>query len=544
MALFYCRILIYGAVSLLVNKKNINKKRGRNPDMPGHGRDDGETDDYRNIANFLNAILDNIPHMVFVKEAKQLRFVRFNKAGEKLLGYKRQEMIGKNDYDFFPREQADFFTQKDRQVLEKDEITDIPEEPINTREGLRWLHTKKIPIKDERGNPMFLLGISEDITDKRKSREQLQQLGDIIESSPDFVGYGRADNAQVLYINPAGKEMCGLSGDEDVTKYKIFDLHPVHVNKMLREEILPYAAEHMAWRGEAAFKNLKTGAEIPVSMLVLCHRNSKGEAEKFSTISRDITEEKKREKQITRLNEDLANKTLFLETSNQEMQSFTYSISHDLRSPIRALNGFTKIFENRYSALIDDEGKKMLETISSNAKRMGQLVDGLLTFSHLRKREIEKTTVDMNAIAKEAIDELTRLSGDAFHGKIVMQELPPANCDAALTRQVWINLIDNAIKFSRPKAKPLIEIGCHQKDGETIYYVKDNGAGFDMRYYNKLFGVFQRLHHASEFAGTGIGLALVKRIVERHGGRVWGEGRLNEGATFYFTICAAENAGK
>jgi light-regulated signal transduction histidine kinase (bacteriophytochrome) len=222
--------------------------------------------------------------------------------------------------------------------------------------------------------------------------------------------------------------------------------------------------------------------------------------------------------------------------SNKELESFSYSVSHDLRAPIRAINSFSAIIRDKYYQIFDDEGKEYMDIIFNEAIRMGHLIDDLLSFSRLGKKELQKNYNDMNLIVRNAVDEVNRLSDEKYSAKVKIKKLPSALCDGALMHQVFVNLLSNAFKYSRPKAKPVIEIGASQEDGSTIFYVKDNGVGFDMKYYDKLFGVFHRLHSDDQFKGTGIGLAVVQRIVIRHGGRVRAEGKVGQGATFYFSL--------
>jgi light-regulated signal transduction histidine kinase (bacteriophytochrome) len=256
-------------------------------------------------------------------------------------------------------------------------------------------------------------------------------------------------------------------------------------------------------------------------------------------IVQDITERKKAENEILALNRDLEDRvkkrTAQLEVANKEMEAFTYSVSHDLRSPLRIIDGYAQILIEDYVAKLDEEGQRTLGIIMSNAKKMGQLIDDLLNFSKISRTEIRKINVNMNQIVDEVIQEL-RVSGEIIPRHLTIDTLPSGNCDASLIKQVWINLLSNAIKYSGAKPEPEISIGTTHGDGKTIYYIKDNGAGFDMQYYHKLFGVFQRLHSHHEFSGTGVGLAIVNRIIHGHGGSVWAEAKVDEGATFYFSL--------
>lgn len=229
-------------------------------------------------------------------------------------------------------------------------------------------------------------------------------------------------------------------------------------------------------------------------------------------------------------------RTAELETANKEMESFSYSVSHDLRAPIRAINGFAKIIEKQYVSQLDDEGKNLLNTITAEASRMGQLIDDLLAFSRLGKKEIQKAKVGMTELAKEVVNEILKLEAEKYKAIITIDQLPSADCDRVLIKQVFVNLISNALKFSSQNPEPAIHIGSYPEPDSIVYYIRDNGVGFDMKFYDKLFGVFQRLHNPDEFPGTGIGLAIVKRIIIRHGGKVWAEGKVNQGATFYFSL--------
>lgn len=231
-------------------------------------------------------------------------------------------------------------------------------------------------------------------------------------------------------------------------------------------------------------------------------------------------------------------RTAQLEASNKELEAFAYSVSHDLRVPLRAIDGFSQMVERRYRDRLDDEGRRLLHVVRDNAQKMGQLIDDILAFSRMGRREVRREKVEMAALVRSAIDVLVPMPAERKF-ELLIGDLPPAHGDAAMLQQVWVNLIGNAIKFSRASATPRIEIGACQDSGEIAYFVKDNGVGFDMQYAHKLFGVFQRLHGIEEFEGTGIGLAIVKRIITRHEGRVWAVGKVNAGATIYFTLAPA-----
>ncbi len=224
-----------------------------------------------------------------------------------------------------------------------------------------------------------------------------------------------------------------------------------------------------------------------------------------------------------------------LEAANKELEAFSYSVSHDLRAPLRAIDGFSRVLLEDYIDKLDDEGKRYLNIIGSNTRKMGQLIDDLLLFSRLGRQEIRRSDINMEKLAKTVFEEL-KLSVPERKLQIIINTLFPAQGDQAMVRQVLVNLLSNSIKFTRPKETAVVEVDGRSEGDENIYAIKDNGVGFDMQYVGKLFGVFQRLHSTEEFEGTGVGLAIVQRIIHRHGGRVWAEGEVGKGATFFFTL--------
>jgi light-regulated signal transduction histidine kinase (bacteriophytochrome) len=236
-----------------------------------------------------------------------------------------------------------------------------------------------------------------------------------------------------------------------------------------------------------------------------------------------------------RLEREVDQRTRELRASNAELEAFSYSVSHDLRAPLRAIDGYAHLLVEEHAAHLSPDARRFLSAISEHTKHMGDLIDDLLDFARLSQSPLETTTLDLEGLVRSVSDDLQRSGGDR-RVDVVVGALPPARGDPALLRQALVNLIGNALKFTRGRPDARVEIGAARAGGETVYHVRDNGVGFDQRYASKLFGVFERLHRAEEFEGTGVGLALVQRIIQRHGGRVWAEGRVNEGATFYFTL--------
>lgn len=272
-----------------------------------------------------------------------------------------------------------------------------------------------------------------------------------------------------------------------------------------------------------------------------CFANQAGEVESVRGVIGDITERRAAEEEIRSLNASLEqrvrDRTAKLELAVKELDAFSYSVSHDLRAPLRAIDGFSRMVIEDYSAQLHEEARRKLGVIRSEAQRMSRLIDDLLTFSRLGRAQVDPEPIDMQALARETFAELRELGGNHRKIDFKVQPLPAALGTQAMVRQVWTNLLSNALKFTRGRAVAQIEIGSSpDAEGNTVYYIKDNGVGFDMRHAGKLFGVFQRLHSDKEFEGTGAGLALVHRIVSRHGGRVWAEAEQGKGATFFFTL--------
>jgi light-regulated signal transduction histidine kinase (bacteriophytochrome) len=231
----------------------------------------------------------------------------------------------------------------------------------------------------------------------------------------------------------------------------------------------------------------------------------------------------------------LVERTVQLEATNKELESFSYSVSHDLRAPLRAIDGYVRMILKKQGDKFDEETMRQFNVVRGNAKTMGQLIDDLLAFSRLGRQEVIRVDLNMQALIRDVWQELVMIHPNR-EMSLTTAQMPAASGDQTLIRQVYSNLLGNAVKFTQGRDPAAIEAGCIARDEEMIYYVRDNGIGFDMKFYDKLFGVFQRLHSSAEFEGTGVGLAIVQRIINRHGGRVWAEGEVDKGATFYFTL--------
>jgi PAS domain S-box-containing protein len=352
---------------------------------------------------FLDAILENIPAMVFVKDADRLSFVRFNRAGEQLLGIPRGELIGKSDVDFFPQAEAEFFVAKDRETLRNQQMVDIPEEPIQTATGTRWLHTRKVPILDENGESRYLLGISHDITDRKRDMAALERARDAAEAA---------------------------SG---------------------------------------------------------------------------------------------------------ELEAFSYSVAHDLRAPLRAIDGFSQALLDELGDALGEVGRGYAQRVRGSAQRMATLIDDLLQLSRVTRSPLHRQRVDLGELCRTTIaalqrDDTGRRVELATSGDLVTR------ADPRLLAIMFDNLLGNAWKFTSRREVGRITLSSDDSGPVRVFSIEDNGVGFDMAYIQKLFGVFNRLHSDSDFPGTGVGLATVQRVVARHGGRVWARGEVGVGATFSFTL--------
>lgn len=337
----------------------------------------------------------------------------------------------------------------------------------------------------------------------------------------------------VTYWNKGAEELYGWSPRAALAKHSqelLQTEYPVPLTEILAELL-----RTGRWEGELRRKTA-AGSEVVVASRWSLRRDEQGRPAAILETSNDVTERKRREREIQTLNEALAVRSKELEVTNKELEAFAYSVSHDLRAPLRHMAGYAELLQKRVSSLMDEKSHRYMAMILESAKRMGNLIDDLLAFSRIGRAETQKTQVNLEQLVKEAVSEVKQeASGRDIVWKI--GTLPVCYGDRSMLRLVFINLLSNAVKFTRPRPKAEIEIGCAGGNtGELEVFVKDNGAGFDMKYASKLFGVFQRLHQTESFEGTGIGLATVQRIIHRHGGYVRAEGAVDHGATFYFSI--------
>jgi PAS domain S-box-containing protein len=337
----------------------------------------------------------------------------------------------------------------------------------------------------------------------------------------------------ISYWNRGAEELYGWRAEEAIGKHSHELLQtdfPIAIEKVY-EELLRTGR----WEGELR-KTKADGSSVVVASRWSLSQADQGRAAAILETNNDITERKRRERDIQNLNQELAKRSTELESINRELEAFAYSISHDLRAPLRHMAGYAELLQKKASSVVDEKSNHYMVMILDASKRMGNLIDDLLAFSRIGRAEQKYTLVSLSQLVKEAITEVRQ---DTEERKIAwkISELPDFHGDRSMLRLVLVNLISNAIKFTRTRPQAEIEIGCSEGSGnDLIVFVRDNGVGFDMKYVNKLFGVFQRLHQSDAFEGTGIGLATVQRIIHRHGGKVWAEGVLDNGATFYFSV--------
>jgi PAS domain S-box-containing protein len=497
------------------------------------------------INHFLDTVLENLPNLVFVRDIDSRRYLRVNKAVEAFLGLTKEDIIGKTNYDLFPEKFAEQYSKDDEQVLNSKEILDIAEELVPTKRGDKWLHTKKMTIS-ENGKGIYLLGISEEITQRKINekliRENESRMRMIIEGVRDYAIFMLDPNGYILNWNAGAERIKGYKAEEVIGKhFSIFYL-PKDIENGRPAHNLEMAKKLGRYEDESIRKR-KDGSTFWADVVFTALYSDKNELTGFSKITRDVTERHMADLKVKELNAELAHHVKQLENTNKELESFSYSVSHDLRAPLRAIHGYTKILEDEYGAKLDKDARQMMQSVMANAKKMGQLIDDLLAFSRLGKKELEKTQVNMDELIHLVIAEIKK-GQENLRAEIKVNKLPDAWGDTNLLHQVFTNIISNAVKYSSLVEKPMIEIGGKEEKDETIYYIKDNGAGFDMKYYDKLFGIFQRLHDSHEFEGTGVGLALVKRIIVRHDGRVWAESEVGKGSTFYVALKKETNSKK
>lgn len=459
----------------------------------------------------------------------------WNAGAQRIFGYTAEEVIGKSILILFPpdkvAEEADIL-----QRIERGERIDHYETTRVRKDGsLVEISVTVSPVSDEDGRIVGASKIARDITVRKKAEEALiraqsrykRTLDHLLEGC-QIIGF----DWRYLYINDVAAAH-GRMPRERLIGRTMMEAYPgIEKTKMFSnlkkcmEQGIPNVMEN-----EFVFEDGKTSAWFNLRIEPV--------PEGIFILSVDITEEKMMLEELNRHRDHLEalvnERTAQLEEANKELESFSYSVSHDLRAPLRHINGFVSLLKNRIGSSLDAESERYLQTISASTVEMGTLIDSILDFSRMGRTALMVRKTNVGLLVRAVIDELSA-EGDSSRIVWSIAPLPDVDADPGMLRLVFENLISNAMKFSSRKERPEICISCTRSDGAEVFVVKDNGVGFDMKYMDRLFGVFQRLHSQEEFEGVGIGLANVRRIVGRHGGRTWAEGKLNEGAAFYFSI--------
>jgi PAS domain S-box-containing protein len=372
----------------------------------------------------------------------------------------------------------------------------------------------------------------------RQARDDLQievvertQQASLLNLTHDTIFVRDLDDV-ITFWNRGAQELFGWTAEQALGKHSeqlLQTIFPAPVND-IRAELLRTGR----WEGELK-KTKADGTQVVVASRWSLRRDDQERPVAILETNNDVTERKRREQEIQSLNLELAMRSMELESINKELEAFAYSISHDLRAPLRHMGGFAELLQKRVSAVVDEKSHRYIAMILDSAKRMGNLIDDLLAFSRIGRAETQKTLFSLTQLVKEALAEV-RQDAEGRNISWKIEALPDFYGDRSMLRLVLVNLISNAIKFTRTRPQAEIQIGCSDGNSDDlVVFVRDNGVGFDMKYVNKLFGVFQRLHSSDAFEGTGIGLATVQRIIHRHGGKVWAEGAIDSGATFYFS---------
>lgn len=394
----------------------------------------------------------------------------------------------------------------------------------------------------DNGEQTMIQVIALDITEQKRGQEALRHSEErfrlAVASVVDYAIYMVGADGRVTTWNTGAERMTGYGSPEAIgrTMQQCFTAEQIQRGEPQRQ--LERAATEGRLENEGWCVR-KDGSRYFASCVITPIRDAAGRLTGYLKVARDMTAHKQHEDEVARWNAQLehrvAERTVQLEAANKELEAFSYSVSHDLRAPLRHIDGFVDILQNHAAARLDEEDRHHLQTIADAAKQMGKLIDDLLAFSRMSRVSLNKRPVNLATLVQEILRPVQRDLKDR-QVEWVIGDLPPVEGDLDLLRQVLLNLIDNALKYTRTRSVARIEIGSTRAAGELIFFIRDNGVGFDMRYVDKLFGVFQRLHRTSEFEGTGVGLANVRRIIHRHGGRTWAEGTVNGGATFYFSL--------
>ncbi len=465
--------------------------------------------------------------------------IAINRAGVELFGYSRRELMGMDIRALYvdPCDRAKFI----RKIEKRGTVKDF-EVLLRRKDGTRLIclitsSVRKSPEEEIIGYQ----GIIRDVTAYKKAEEALrrseEKFSKIFRSSPDWIAISSLENGRLIDVNDAFLRITGYTREEVVGKTST-ELG-LWVDPEERSRFVELLREKREIRNHEARFRLKSG-EVRIFLRSAELIEFDGETCVIN-ITRDITERRRAGEEIKKLNVELQQRVVELTGANKELDAFGYSVSHDLRAPLVTIGGFAGRLLKVYSGALDTRGREMLSAIQSNVKKMDALINDLLTFSRSGRQAMKLQDLDMAALVKDVFEDLMTGIRDR-DVKLKMGKILSASADRALVRQVIINLLSNALKFTRTREKAVIEVES-RRDGEWVEYcMKDNGVGFDIKDAGSLFDAFQRAHRSDDFEGTGIGLSIVQRIITRHGGRVWAEGKKGEGATFCFTLPAGSRS--
>jgi PAS domain S-box-containing protein len=482
----------------------------------------------------LAAVVQSSDDAIYAVSAEGL-VTAWNPGAERLLGWSAQEVIGRDPWAA-TRKPAE--TER-RQNLLRAEPTHAFDTEVPGKDGRRIPVLASVSqMKDAAGQVVGVAVILRDMSESRHALETRLRLAAIVESSDDAIVAEDLDGG-ILSWNAGAERLYGYSAEEAEGKNVSILVPSDRTNEL--PGLLERISQGMGIEHFETVRVRKDGTRLDVSITISPLRDLSGTVVGVSAITRDISKQKRADEEIRKLNAGLeqriAERTAALEASNQELEAFSYSVSHDLRAPLRAVNGFVQLLVQTHAAQLSPDARRYLDRVAAGARQMGQLIDDLLAFSRLGRTPLEKRNLAAGEVVERALEQLRpQLEGRAV--ELSVGDLPICACEPALLEQVFVNLIGNALKYSRGREPARIEVSARVDpvSKETVFAVRDNGVGFDMQYADKLFGVFQRLHRAEDYEGTGVGLAIVQRIVHRHGGRVWAQAEPEKGATFYFTL--------
>jgi PAS domain S-box-containing protein len=468
------------------------------------------------------------------------RFKRINPAWQTALGYTQQEMLNHPFLEFVHPEDRDKTAAETAHLAHGEEVLSF-ENRYRCKDGsYRWLLWSARPLPGEE----LIYGSARDMTDRKQIEEKLRQSEErtrlMVESAKDYAIFMLDPAGRVATWNAGAERIMGYHADEIIGQHFSRFYPPEKIAEGFADKELKEAASRGRFEDES-WRVRKDGSRFWANVILTVVRNPQGELLGFVKLSRDVTARREAAERIQKLNEELSQRANLLEVANKELESFSYSVSHDLRAPLRHIHGFVELLQKSPMIRSDETAQRQMGVIARASKQMGMLIDDLLAFSRTGRAEMNPIQVDMREMVDQVIRDLEMdTKGRAVTWEI--RDLDTVSGDPGLLRLVWTNLIGNALKYTRPRPVANIEIGCIAGDGRTagtneaVFYVRDNGVGFDMQYVSKLFGVFQRLHRAEDFEGTGIGLANVQRIIHRHGGEVWAEAGVDTGAAFFFSL--------